>query len=76
MVSVRPDDREAVLRLAADCGVKAALVGRTCADRIRIAVAGVTAIDCTIAEAERIWTQALGQSLVVSRSPQDGQGRT
>ena len=67
VVSVRQEDREAVLRLAADAGVPAAVIGRTCADRIRIAVDGVTAIDCTIAEAEGIWSNSLAGSLSASR---------
>jgi phosphoribosylformylglycinamidine synthase II len=61
VVSVRPEDRAAVLQLAADAGVPARLIGRTGGDRIRIAVDGVSAIDCSVAEAEGIWSSSLGQ---------------
>jgi phosphoribosylformylglycinamidine synthase len=61
VVSVRPEDRQAVLQMAAEAGVPARVIGQTGGDRIRIAVAGVTAIDTTIAEAEGIWTSALGR---------------
>jgi phosphoribosylformylglycinamidine synthase len=62
VVSVRPDDREAVLRMAKDAGVPARAIGRTGGDRIRISVAGAQAIDCALAEAEHIWATALGRS--------------
>src|SRR4051812_43303982 len=50
VVSVRPDDRAEVLRLAADAGVPAELIGRTGGSAIRISVAGAPGIDCPIAE--------------------------
>jgi phosphoribosylformylglycinamidine synthase len=67
VVSVRQEDREAVLRLAGDVGIPAAVIGRTSTDRIRIAVDGVTAIDCTLAEAEGIWSNTLAGALAASR---------
>jgi phosphoribosylformylglycinamidine synthase len=67
VVSVRREDREAVLGLAADAGVPAAIIGGTAADRIRIAVDGVTAIECAVAEAEGIWSNSLAGSLATSR---------
>ncbi len=67
VVSVRSEDRAAVLELAADAGVPAQFIGRTGGNRIMMSVSGVTAIDCSVAEAEAIWAESLTQALVVSR---------
>ena len=61
VVSVRREDREAVLRMAEDAGVPARAIGRTGGDRVRIAVAGTVAIDCALADAEQVWSGALAQ---------------
>jgi phosphoribosylformylglycinamidine synthase len=58
VVSVRPEHREALLALAGEHGVPAAVVGRTGGSRIRIAVGGTTAVDCSVAEAEQSWSTA------------------
>jgi phosphoribosylformylglycinamidine synthase subunit PurL len=59
VVSVNPQDTSTVLQMAAEAGVPARVIGRTGGDRIRIAVAGVTAIDCALVEAERVWSTTL-----------------
>jgi phosphoribosylformylglycinamidine synthase len=59
IVSVRPSDRAAFLKMAENAGVPARAVGRTGGDRIRIAVAGTTLIDVALSEAEGIWSTAL-----------------
>jgi len=61
VVSVRPEDRAEVLRLAADAGVPAELIGRTGGSAIRISVAGAPAIDCSIAEAEGVWSGSIAR---------------
>ncbi len=59
VVSVRPGDLEALMRMAADAGVPARAIGQTGGARIRIGVAGTTAIDATIAEAEQVWNGSI-----------------
>ena len=59
VVSVRPDDRDALLRLARELGVPAVVVGRSGGSRVRIDVAGRRAIDCGLAAAEHVWTSAI-----------------
>ena len=59
VVSVRPDDRDALLRLARELGVPAVVVGRSGGSRVRIDVAGRRAIDCDLAAAEHVWTSAI-----------------
>jgi phosphoribosylformylglycinamidine synthase len=61
VVSVRPQDRAALMQMAAEAGVPARLIGRTGGDRVRILVAGAPAIDCAVVEAEDVWSQALGR---------------
>jgi hypothetical protein len=41
--------------------VPAAKLGRTGGNRISVAVDGSIAIDCSVAEAEQTWTNALGR---------------
>jgi phosphoribosylformylglycinamidine synthase len=59
VVTVRPNDRAALMEMAAATGVPALAIGRTGGPAIRIAVAGEIAIDCALAEAEQIWSTAL-----------------
>ena len=59
VVSVRPEDSQALLNMAAEAGVPAQVVGRTGGERIRVSVADASAIDCTVAEAEGVWSTAL-----------------
>jgi phosphoribosylformylglycinamidine synthase len=61
VISVKPGDLAALLALAAELGVPASLIGRTGGARIAITVAGEPAIDCVVAEAEHVWTNALGR---------------
>ncbi len=59
IVSVRPQDRAALMQMAAEAGVPARHVGRTAGDRLRIHVGGAPAIDCAVADAESVWTRSL-----------------
>jgi phosphoribosylformylglycinamidine synthase II len=61
VVSVTRSNLRAVLTLAANAGVPAVRIGRTGGTRIAIAVAGVSTVDCSVAEAEQTWTSALGR---------------
>ena len=61
VVTVRPEDRATVMQLAAEQGVPARAIGRTGGSRLRIGVAGRTAVDCTIAEAEQVWAHAIAR---------------
>ena len=61
VVSVAPPDVPALLAMASSLGVPAASVGRTGGARIAIAIAGAAEIDCAVAEAEQIWSSALGR---------------
>jgi phosphoribosylformylglycinamidine synthase len=59
VVSVRSEDRAALLQMAADAGIPAQVIGRTGGSRLTIQVAGRPAIDCAVGEAERIWLTAI-----------------
>jgi phosphoribosylformylglycinamidine synthase len=61
VVSVGPDDLPALLALAERHGVPAATVGRTSGSQIAISVAGSRVVQCAVAEAEQIWSGALGR---------------
>jgi phosphoribosylformylglycinamidine synthase len=61
VVSVTPANLAAVLAMAAELGVPAEEIGRTGGDRLTVAVAGTPAIDCSVAEAEQIWANALSR---------------
>jgi phosphoribosylformylglycinamidine synthase len=61
VVSVKPHDLPGLLQLAAELGVPAVTVGRTGGARIVMKVAGAPAIDGSVAEAEQIWSTALGR---------------
>jgi phosphoribosylformylglycinamidine synthase len=63
IVSVRPSERVAFLKMASDAGVPARMAGRTGGDRIKIAVAGATLIDVPLSEAEQAWSTALASQL-------------
>ena len=60
VVSVTAAKLAALMQLAAELGVPAGAIGRTGGSRITMTVAGNPAIDCTIAEAEHLWANALG----------------
>ncbi len=59
VVSVQPRSVPAVLTLAAQIGVPAYRIGRTGGARLAVRVAGQDAVDCTVAEAERLWSTAI-----------------
>ena len=61
VVSVDPERTVELVRLAGEEGVPAAVVGRVGGNRIRIAIDGAAAVDEPLAEAERIWSQAIGR---------------
>jgi hypothetical protein len=58
-VSLQPRDVAGLLKLAAELGVPAHRIGRTGGTRLAVRVAGHDAIDCTVAEAERLWSTAI-----------------
>ena len=59
IVSVAPEQRQALLDLAKASNVAAAHIGRTGSARIQIAVQGKPAIDCAVSDAEQIWSSVL-----------------
>jgi phosphoribosylformylglycinamidine synthase len=61
VVSVRPADLDALLGLAAELDLPAAHIGQTGGSQIRIAVAGTSAIECSVTDAEQAWSSALGR---------------
>jgi phosphoribosylformylglycinamidine synthase len=61
IVSIDPAQRAALQSLAAQAHVPMAVIGTTGGTRIRIAVAGQPGIDCSLTEAEQLWSSALGR---------------
>jgi phosphoribosylformylglycinamidine synthase II len=61
VVSVASRDLSALLKLAVDLGVPVAAIGRTSPSTIAMAVDGRSEIDCSVAEAEHLWANALGR---------------
>jgi hypothetical protein len=59
VVSVQPRNVAPLLTLAADLGVPARRIGKTGGSRLAVRVDGQDAIDCTVAEAERLWFTAI-----------------
>ncbi len=59
VVSAQPQSVNAVLKLAAELGVPVHRIGRTGGSRLAVRVEGHDAIDCTVAEAERMWSTAI-----------------
>jgi phosphoribosylformylglycinamidine synthase len=64
VVSVAPDRVADVLSRAAASGVPARIIGRTGGTALRVEVAGKTAIDVTVEEAERVWSTAIDKHFV------------
>ena len=62
IVSVDPAHREALQSLALETGVPLKTIGTTGGARIQISVEGAGAIDCSVAEAEQLWSSTLGKS--------------
>jgi phosphoribosylformylglycinamidine synthase subunit PurL len=61
VVSVAPGNLAALMALANELAVPVARLGRTGGSRISIRVEGTSAIDCSVAEAEQVWSSALGR---------------
>jgi phosphoribosylformylglycinamidine synthase subunit PurL len=61
VVSASPERVAEVLARAASAGVPARVIGRVGGSALKIAVAGETAIDLPIGEAERVWSTAIEQ---------------
>src|SRR5438067_2410263 len=59
VVSAAPDRTADVLARAAAVGVTARVIGRVGGSVLRVAVAGETAIDLSIDEAERVWSTTI-----------------
>jgi phosphoribosylformylglycinamidine synthase len=59
VVGAMPEQVERVLTAAAECGVPAQLVGRTGGRTIRVAIAGETAFEVPVTEAEQVWASGL-----------------
>ena len=59
IVSVRPEHRASFLGLARSLGVPVTVIGRTGGAHLQIWVDGSNVIDCTVSEAERLWSSAL-----------------
>jgi phosphoribosylformylglycinamidine synthase len=64
VVSVRPDARASLIRMAAEAGIPAQVIGRTGGSHVRIRVAGASAVECTVAEAEQVWGGAIERYFV------------
>jgi phosphoribosylformylglycinamidine synthase len=61
LLSVSPDDATDVLTKAAAARVTAKMIGQTGGNRIRMAVAGSTAVDVSVDDAERRWSAAIAR---------------
>ena len=64
MVTVKPENRAPLMRMAAEAGVPALAIGRTGGSRISMAVAGELAIDGPVEELESLWNGALARYFV------------
>jgi phosphoribosylformylglycinamidine synthase len=62
VVSVAPVNVSRLLHLAAEHNVPATAIGTTGGDRIRIAIAGASALDCSVEQAETVWSSSLGSN--------------
>ena len=59
VVSAAPEAADGVVRRASAAGVPARIIGRTGGRSLRIAVGGEMAVDVTLADAERAWSDAI-----------------
>jgi phosphoribosylformylglycinamidine synthase len=64
VVSAAPEAVSEVVKKAADAGVPARIIGRTGGRSLCIAVGGSVAVDVTLADAERAWSDALQKYFV------------
>jgi phosphoribosylformylglycinamidine synthase len=62
IVTVRPENRAALMRIALAAGVVALAIGEVGGTGVRIAVNGELAIDAPLAELERIWSTSLARN--------------
>jgi phosphoribosylformylglycinamidine synthase II len=61
VVSVRAEDRAALMELAASAGVPANLIGKTGGSRLVLRVGGRTMVDLPVETAERAWSTAISR---------------
>jgi phosphoribosylformylglycinamidine synthase len=61
IVSADPTHRDALRKLAEETGVPLKVIGTTGGARIQVSVDGVRAIDCSVGEAEQLWSSSLGK---------------
>jgi phosphoribosylformylglycinamidine (FGAM) synthase-like enzyme len=61
VVSARGEDVTALLRMAAEAGVPAEVIGRTGGRRLSFSVDGETLVNCDVQDAEQRWRTALEQ---------------
>jgi phosphoribosylformylglycinamidine synthase len=61
VASVRKEHGGRLLEIASELRVPARVVGETGGSRLRISVGGELAVDCAVAEAERVWSTALAR---------------
>ena len=61
VASVAESETAKLLSWAGDAGVPARVVGRTGGGRFRLSVDGASAIDCSLAEIERVWAHGLAR---------------
>ena len=59
VVSVREDRRDALMALARDLGVPAAVIGQTGGSRVTLRVDGRVVVDVDAAMAEKMWATAI-----------------
>jgi phosphoribosylformylglycinamidine synthase len=61
IVSADPAHRDALRTLAEERGVPLKVIGTTGGARLQVSVDGERAIDCTVAEAEQLWSSSLAK---------------
>ena len=68
VISIEPSRIAELQTLAADAGVPARVIGRVGGHRIRVAVAGRGVLDESLADAERLWSDAIGSHFESQRA--------
>jgi phosphoribosylformylglycinamidine synthase len=63
VVSVRPENVDALHALAAACGVPAVVIGQTGGERVTLRVDGAVAVDVAVAQAETEWATAIERKM-------------
>jgi phosphoribosylformylglycinamidine synthase len=64
VASVQKEHRHALLALAASIGVPARVIGETGGTRMTFSVDGRRVVECTVAEAEHAWSNAISDYFV------------